>query len=98
MDPELKKLVEENLALTQENNKMLHLIRRSQERAKWFRIFYWGVIIALSLGSYYLIAPSLGKLTAIYGGGGIDALDKLSNSANSLPDVNHLKDLINTVK
>lgn len=58
---ELKRLLEENLELTKENNRLL----RGAHRSRWIgtigRILWWGFII---IGSYYLfeqyVHPLLG--------------------------------------
>ena len=66
MDSESKKLLEETLALTQENNKMLHLMRRSQFWSNVVRGIYWVFIIGTALGAYYYIQPYLEQLLNAY--------------------------------
>mgnify|MGYP003479250920 FL=1 len=66
MDSESKKLLEETLALTQENNKMLHLMRRSQFWSNVVRAIYWVFIIGTALGAYYYIQPYLEQLLNAY--------------------------------
>lgn len=66
MDPESKKMLEEALELSRSNHDMLKRIRRSQKNAQLIRGLYWGLIIAISFGSYYLVGPYLSKITSIY--------------------------------
>jgi hypothetical protein len=77
MDPEVKKLLEENLKLSKENNIMLLKIRSVQRWAQITRIFYWFIIIGITIGAFYFIKPYLGNLLNIYTGGvsGISNVD-----------------------
>jgi hypothetical protein len=67
MEPELKSLLEQNLELAKENNRLL----RSMRRAGWFsalwRILWWGFLI---LSSYYLyqqvLAPWFGDVGSFH--------------------------------
>jgi hypothetical protein len=62
MDPQSKKLLEETLALTQENNNMLHTMRRSQFWANVTRYIYWIFIIGSAVGAYYYVKPYVDPL------------------------------------
>lgn len=66
MDSELKKMVEESLELSRENNKILHSLRSSARWGRVFRIFYWVVIIGSMLGAYYYLQPFLKVITTQY--------------------------------
>jgi len=57
MDPETKKLLEDTYHLVEENNKMLHKVRGVQKRATLFSVFYWIVIIGVSVGAFYFLQP-----------------------------------------
>lgn len=57
MDSDLKKMVEESLELSKENNKILRSMRRAARWGNAFRIFYWIIIIASMLGAYYYFQP-----------------------------------------
>lgn len=66
MDSELKKVLEENLAISRENNKILH---RMQNAARWgraFRVFYWVIIIGSMLGAYYYLQPFIQVIAKQY--------------------------------
>ena len=77
MDPESKKLLEDTYALTEENNKMLHSIKRSMFLARIMSILYWLMIIGVSVGAFYFIQPYIDQLMGVYG--------KASGVINSFP-------------
>ena len=68
MDPESKKLLQDTLALAQENNKILHSMRRSMRFQRIMSILYWVLIIGSAFGAYYFIQPYLEQAYGIYGG------------------------------
>lgn len=68
MDAEVKKLLEENLRLNKENNKLLIKLRNYQKWAQITRAFYWVLIIGVSVGAFYFIKPYFGNLLNIYTG------------------------------
>ena len=70
MDPESKKILQDTLALTQENNNMLHSMRRSMRVQRIMSFLYWVFIILASLGAYYFIQPYLDQLMSVYSGAG----------------------------
>jgi hypothetical protein len=67
MDPESKKLIEETYALEEENNKMLHSLKRSMFWSRTMSIAYWVLIIGVSVGAFYYIQPYLDDAMSIYG-------------------------------
>ena len=81
MDPESKKLLEATLTLAQENNKMLHTMRRSMRMARIMSFFYWAFIIGSAVGAYYFIQPFINPLLNMYTGanGILNNLDKLGH-------------------
>jgi uncharacterized membrane protein (DUF106 family) len=68
MDPEMKKLLEENLRLSQENNTMLHKMRRSMIISRALTVFYWIIIIGSAFGAYYFIQPYIDQILGVDGG------------------------------
>ena len=76
MSPEEKKLLEETLALTKENNEMLRSMKRSMRFARMMTIIYWVLIIGSALGAYYFIQPYIDQLMGVYNGAG-DVLDNI---------------------
>lgn len=83
MDPESKKLLEETFNLAQENNKMLHSIRRSMRLARIMSFVYWALIIGSAVGAYYFIQPYIDQLIGIYGGAQSN-LDSIGSILDSL--------------
>ncbi len=67
MTPEEKSLLEQVRKLSEENNKILRGIRRSNRVSSIFHIFYWIVILAVSFGSYYFIEPYVKLLPNVIG-------------------------------
>lgn len=65
---DLKELLEENLRVNRENNAMLSKLYRSYRRSQFVKYLYWGLVIALTLGAYYLIQPYIDQLGQAYGG------------------------------
>ncbi len=66
-DSESKKLLEETLRLSQENNNILHSLRRSMRLARFMSLLYWVFIIGSAVGAYYFIQPYINQLRAVYG-------------------------------
>ena len=66
MDKESKQLLQNTLALAEENNKMLHKIRGVQKRGTLWQVLKLIVIIGIALGSFYYIEPYLNKIMDLY--------------------------------
>ena len=64
---ELKQLVRQSIALSEENNKLLHGMRRSAWVSRGFRILWIVAIIAVSFYSYLYIQPYLNQILDFYG-------------------------------
>jgi hypothetical protein len=73
MDEDLKKLLEENLQINKENNKMLRSIKRHFIWQKIVSIFYFIIIVGpIIWGIFYLPAllkPIIGQYQDLLGGG-----------------------------
>lgn len=78
MDPESKELLKANLELAQENNKMLHSIRRSMTYSRVMSYVYWVFIIGSALGAYYYIQPYVDQIIGVYSGAN-DTLNSIRN-------------------
>ena len=68
MSPEERELLEKSVSLSEENNKMLHAMRRSMRWASIIRGIYWVFIIGSAIGAYYFIQPYLDQIMSAYGG------------------------------
>ncbi len=84
MEPEDKKLLEETYSLAEENNKMLHSIKRSMIWARIMSILYWVLIIGVSVGAFYFIQPFLDQAMSVYNNakGG---LEEVSSFLDKIP-------------
>lgn len=67
MQPDEKEMLKKTLELSQENNKMLHSIKRSMMWGRVVRTIYWVLIISASIGIYYYIEPYLDGAIGAYG-------------------------------
>lgn len=56
-DPSLKILLEENLRINKENNKMLHKMRRAVWWGVLWKIIVWAIILGFPLYLYYAYLP-----------------------------------------
>ncbi len=61
VDTEDKKKLDQLLQLTAENNQYIKKVRKSQRYASLFRLFYWLVLIGISVGTYYYVKPIVGE-------------------------------------
>ncbi len=91
MDPELKKMMRENLELSQENNKLLRKMHRSILWGRLFNIIYWLVIIGAMFGAYYMLQPFIDGLLKAYKEIMLGA-GKIQSVGNSLPNFSGLLD------
>ena len=78
MSPEERELLEKSVSLAEDNNKILHSMRRSQRWASVMRAIYWILIIGSAVGAYYFIQPYVDQLMAVYNGAKSN-LDNVSN-------------------
>lgn len=79
-DEDVKELLEKNLEINEDNNKMLRAIER---REKWNRILYigyWLIIIGSALGVYYFIQPYVDNIKKLF-----QALPGIETMLKSLP-------------
>lgn len=67
MDLDEKAMLKKALELSQENNKMLHSIKKQMLVGRIFRIVYWIVIIGVAIGVYYYVDPYIESAINAYG-------------------------------
>ena len=89
MTPEERELLQRSVELAEENNSILHAMRRSMRLARIMSIIYWVVIIGSAIGAFYLIQPYLESIIGIYGGakdtmGGLGSIDGIKDLLNGL--------------
>ena len=66
MSPDEKDLMEKTFELAKENNHILRGIRRSNRWSIFFRVFYWLVIVGISVGAFVYIQPYLNPIFKAY--------------------------------
>jgi len=98
MDEELKRILDENLAISKESLKILKGIRRGNRLAIAFKFFYWLVIIGSAVGAYYFLEPYVKSAVDIIQGvqGTLSSTQKTSGTNGLSPDL--LKQLQNFLK
>ena len=89
MNPEEKRLLQETVELSRENNKILHGMRRSARWSTFFRLTYWAFILGGLAVSYHYFQPYLNLMTQTYNKVQ-GQYGTLENALNKLPDVNKL--------
>lgn len=66
MSPEERELLLKSVQLAEENNKILHSLRKSARISNIMSFLYWVFIIGASLGLYYFIEPYVDQLVNVY--------------------------------
>lgn len=67
MDSELRKMLQELLSLTEENNKMLKKVRGVQKREAFFGALKFIIIVGIGFGVFYYIEPYVNQIIDIFG-------------------------------
>ena len=83
MNPEEKELLQKTYELSEENNKILHSIRRGNRWSYFFKITYWVLVIGVAFGAYFYIQPYVNVLSNTYHGVTSD-IDDIKNIANKV--------------
>jgi hypothetical protein len=78
MSPEERELLDKSVALAEDNNKILHAMRRSMRIAHTVTVVYWIIIIASLVGTYYFVQPYVNQIITAYDGAKTN-LDKFSS-------------------
>lgn len=86
MSPEERELLEKSVSLSEENNKMLHAMRRSMFWAHVSSVLYWLVIIGISVGAFYYLEPYVEKAMNLYNSIS-NVQQKLNTNSSSLGDL-----------
>lgn len=67
MSPEEKELLERSVTLAEDNNRMLHSMKRSIFWSHVMSVLYWLLVIGISVGAFYFLQPYIDQLTKMYG-------------------------------
>ena len=81
MTPEERALLEKTHSLAQENNDLLHSLKRRARVGTAVKVFYWAVVIGLSFGAFYFIQPYLDFIKGF--GSNVGDIQKNINQFNS---------------
>jgi hypothetical protein len=93
MDLDSRKL-DELLELTNENNKILRGMRRTQRWGSFFTIVYWAVILGSIFGVYYYFQPTIQKYVKTLQDS-VGIIQNFEKAAGSIPsDVQSVKNLV----
>jgi hypothetical protein len=68
MDEETKKLLEKNLAVSQESLKILKKMHRGAMISRFLKVLYWLMILGIIIGGYIYLQPFIHQLQDIYQG------------------------------
>ena len=93
MDPEVKRLLEENLSLSRENSELLKKVYRIQRWAQITRVIYWFVIIGVAFGALYFVQPFLGSILNVYTGGNSN-INSVQDIGKNIPNVKQVQDFV----
>ena len=91
MDPDLRRMLEENLALSKDNQRMLRAIRRDQWLGFIGRIVIWAIVLLLPLYLYQqYLEPIVSKFSTTPG--------EFTSGIFGLPTSAEVQKLINSFK
>ncbi len=92
-----KAILEEILKTTKENEEKINRILSFQKWSQITRVFYWLILIGVSVGAFYFTKPYLNSLLNIYSGGlglGID----VNSIGQSNLDTKVVEELLKTLQ
>ncbi len=92
-----KALLEEILKTTKENEEKINRILSFQKWSQITRVFYWLILIGVSVGAFYFTKPYLNSLLNIYSGGLGLGIDVNSIGQNNL-DTKVVEELLKTLQ
>ena len=87
MNPNEKELLEKTYEMSKENNNILRGIRNSNRWSAVFKVFYWLVIVGISVGAFYYIQPYIEIANKAYDSIQGD-LSKVKSVINTIPGTN----------
>jgi len=72
MDEQERKILDEVLRLSRDNNVMVRKLVSAHRRVVIWRFIYWTVIIGSAIAAYYSIQPYFTSLVKLYAGQNVD--------------------------
>lgn len=85
MDFRDKEFLERLMAITEENNKLLHKLWRTARWARFVRVVYWIILIGVSIGALYYLQPFIDQITNFFGANGAALHTLLDNISHNPP-------------
>ncbi len=83
MDEQERKMLEEVVALSRENNVAIRKLMASHRRTVIWRSIYWTIIIGSTIAAYYSIQPYMTSLISLYSGQDISKVLDTFNASTS---------------
>lgn len=68
MEDHEKELLEENLRISKENNRLLRAIRRDAWFGFFFRMIFWAIVLFAPIVLYFLFQPYIETFLSVYKG------------------------------
>jgi hypothetical protein len=94
VDPDIKKLLEENLKISKENKELLIKVRNFQRWAQITKALYWLMIIGIAFGAFYYLKPMLGNLLNLYSGG-VSSVNSIKDVGSNMSEIQDLLKSLN---
>lgn len=87
MDQEIKDLLQKNLELSRENNKLLRKMRRASIYGGIVKVIWWAIIFGVPVYLYFaFLQPYLVELIEVYESIS-DGVDNVQDADSRLPDI-----------
>ena len=81
------------MELTAKTHELVQKMWNANRWGRIFRVFYWVLIIGVSVGAYYYFEPYLESLLGAYQGI-LSGVEKIQGTTQSLPDSETLNSLL----
>ena len=88
-EDDLGKLLEENLRLAKENNKILKAMRRDEIMGRIFKLIFFALVIGVPIVLYYyFLQPYITEIRCMYESmqGSVNELQEIRDNVPELPD------------
>jgi hypothetical protein len=66
MDPEIKAALERLETVSEQNNRMIRSLYRSNKWNQVFVFIKWAILIGIAIGAFYYLQPIFNKINTIY--------------------------------
>jgi len=90
MNPDEKRMLRKNVALSEENNKMLKKLYSALKWGRAVRVVYWVIIIGIAVGVFVFLQPLVAPIIDAYN----SILDKIGIIGETAESVKEAADSI----